>query len=66
MTKNEIKEKYNGYFGVFNHDMYKASDEDYSNGFLTAFEHGRKHSNLPINTEQMQLYILFNRKEIDI
>lgn len=38
MSKKEIKEKYHGQFGVFTHDMYKANDEDYANGFLGAFE----------------------------
>lgn len=38
MTKKEIIEKYHGQFGVFTRDMYKASDQDYANGFLSAFK----------------------------
>lgn len=36
--KKEIIEKYLGQFGVFTHDMYKASDHDYATGFLSAFK----------------------------
>lgn len=38
MNYKKIKERYHGMFGVFTHDMYKANDEDYANGFLGAFE----------------------------
>lgn len=38
MNKKEIKEKYENQWGVFTHDMYKATDEEYANGFLGAFE----------------------------
>lgn len=38
LTCKEIARKYHGMFGVFTHDMHKASDEDYAHGFLKAFE----------------------------
>ncbi len=41
VVKKKIKEKYQGQWGVFTHDMYKATDEDYANAFLKAFDEYR-------------------------
>lgn len=37
MTREQIEKKYKGLWGVFTHDMFRYSPEEYAKGFLSAF-----------------------------
>lgn len=37
MTKEQIKKKYKGMYGIFAHDMFRYSPEEYAQSFISAF-----------------------------
>ena len=55
---NEIKIIHKGKFGVFAHDMYKYSAEEYANGFITAFDDFAEAYKLACETKHRAIHII--------
>lgn len=63
ITKELIEQKYKGQWGVFSHDMYKHSEEEYAAGFVAAFDtHKEALQNSLLHGENSSIHIIQHRK----